>query len=170
MTTTRDDNLMAWLRDAYAMEAQQAVESTEKQVERMQGYPELRAWVEDHLAKSRTQAARLRDCINRRGGDVSTLKGLAAKVMGNVQALTGMVADDEVVKTAVSDYAFKHYEIGCYRSLAAAAEMAGDAETLRVCTLNLAEEEALAERIARLVPALTRQYVGREAAGQEAKH
>jgi ferritin-like metal-binding protein YciE len=58
MTTTRDENLMAWLRDAYAMEKQQAIESTEKQVDRMQGYPELRAWVEDHLAKSAGSGSR----------------------------------------------------------------------------------------------------------------
>lgn len=169
MPSTREENLMAWLRDAYAMEQQQAIESTEKQVDRMQGYPELRAWVEDHLAKSQAQAERLKGCIQRRGGDVSTLKGLAAKLMGNVQAITGMVADDEVVKTAVSDYAFKHYEIGCYRSLSAAAEMAGDPETKRVCDEILEEEKDLADRIALLVPRLTEQYVGREAAGQDAK-
>ena len=168
MTTTPHENLMTWLRDAYAMERQQAIESTEKQVSRMQGYPELRAWVQDHLAVSERQAERLKECIHRQGGDVSTLKGLAAKLMGNVQAITGMLADDEVVKAAVADYAFKHYEIGCYRSLAVAAEAAGDAETCRVCEENLREEQQLADRIAELVPQLTRQYVSREAVGLEA--
>lgn len=164
MTTSPQDTLMHWLRDAYAMERQQAIESTEKQVDRMKNYPELRAWVQDHLAKSEHQAERVKACIQRRGGDTSTIKELAANVMGNLQAITGMLTSDEVVKSAVSDYAFKHYEIGCYRSLAAAADAVGDIETRRVCDENRAEEEALADRIAALVPSLTQQYFDREAA------
>jgi ferritin-like metal-binding protein YciE len=170
MTSNPEQNLMSWLRDAYAMERQQSIESTEKQVRRMEGYPELRAWVEDHLAASERQAERLKECIHRHGGDVSSLKGIAAKLMGNVQAITGMLAADEVVKTAIADYAYKHYEIACYRSLAIAAEMAGDAETRRICEESLREEQRLADRVAELVPQLTSQYVGREAHGQQAAH
>lgn len=166
--TTAKENLLDWLRDAYSMERHQAIESTEKQVIRMENYPELRAWVEEHLATSERQAERLKACIQRNGGDISTLKELAAKVMGNVQAITGMFASDEVVKTAIADYAFKHYEIGCYTSLAAAAEAVGDAETKRLCEEMKGEEESLAERIAGLVPALSRRYLEREAAGQRA--
>jgi ferritin-like metal-binding protein YciE len=163
MTTTPEEHLMTWLRDAYAMERQQAIESTEKQVDRMKNYPELRAWVEEHLATSERQAQRLKACIERRGGDTSTVKELAAKVMGNIQAVTGFLASDEVVKSAISDYAFKHYEIACYRSLAAAAEAVGDGDTRRVCEESRAEEEALAERVAALVPTLTQQYFSRDA-------
>jgi ferritin-like metal-binding protein YciE len=164
MTTSPQETLMQWLRDAYAMERQQAIESTEKQVDRMKNYPELRAWVQDHLAKSERQAERVKACIQRRGSDTSTVKELAAKVMGNVQAITGMLTSDEVVKSAVADYAFKHYEIGCYRSLAAAAEAVGDTETRQVCDEIRAEEEALADRIGGLVPVLTQQYLDRGAA------
>ena len=161
MTTSPQETLMQWLRDAYAMERHQAIESTERQVDRMKNYPELRAWVQDHLAKSERQAERVKACIQRRGGDISTIKDLAAKLMGNVQAITGMLTSDEVVKSAVADYAFKHYEIGCYRSLAAAAEAVDDAETRQVCDEIRAEEEALADRIAGLVPLLTQQYFDR---------
>ncbi len=164
MTTNPQETLMQWLRDAYAMERQQSIESTEKQVDRMKNYPELRAWVQDHLAKSERQAERIKSCIQRRGGDTSTVKELAAKVMGNVQAITGMLTSDEVVKSAVSDYAYKHYEIGCYRSLAAAADAVGDNETRAVCDEIRTEEEALAERIAALVPTLTQRYFEREVA------
>lgn len=168
--TTQDEHLMTWLRDAYAMEQQQAIESTEKQLDRMENYPQLRAWVEDHVNKSRRQADRLHDCITRRGGDTSTFKELAAKVMGNIQAITGFFASDEVVKTAIADYAFKHYEIGCYRSLSAAAEAAHDLETKRVAEDILQEEQALADRIAQLVPELTRQFVERDARAEPAKN
>ena len=42
------DNLTAWLRDAYAME-NQAIEILEKQANRLEHYPELRAKVRSHL-------------------------------------------------------------------------------------------------------------------------
>jgi ferritin-like metal-binding protein YciE len=168
MTTTAKENLMTWLRNAYAMEREQAIESTEKQVSRLKDYPELRAWVEDHLNASARQAEHLKSCIVRHGEDVSTMKGLAAKLMGNVQAFTGFLADDEAVKTVVADYAFKHYEIGNYRALVAAAEAAGDAETARVCDEIRKEEESLAERVAALVSVVTRQYVQRDVAGRVA--
>lgn len=159
---------MTWLRDAYAMERQQAIESTEKQISRMQNYPELRSWVEEHVAASERQAERLKECIHRHGGDTSTLKGLAAKVMGNVQAVTGFFADDEVVKTAIADYAFKHYEIGCYTSLKTAADACGDTTTIQVCDEIMGEEQSLADRISGLVPSLTRRFVERAAVGERA--
>ena len=75
-----------------------------------------------------------------------------------------------MVKTAIADYAFKHYEIGCYRSLSAAAEAAGDTETKRVAEEILKEEQSLADRIAQLVPELTRQFVERDARAEPAKN
>ena len=89
--------------------------------------------------------------------------------MGSVQAVTGYFADDEVVKTAIADYAFKHYEIGCYRSLSAAADEANDFQTKQVYEDILREEQELADRTGELVPQLTHRYVSLDASGQEAK-
>ena len=50
-----EENLMAWLRDAHAMETQ-AVQMLEGQAQRLESYPELRAKVQDHLQETRRQA------------------------------------------------------------------------------------------------------------------
>ncbi len=167
MATTREDNLMAWLRDAHAME-QQAIEMLEKQERRLEHYPQLRAKIREHLEQTHRQADLVRQCIQRRGGDTSTLKDLLGKLVGTGQALSGLFVSDEVVKGSIAGYTFEHYEAACYRTLAAAAEAVGDAETRRVCEEILRQEEAMADWLARHLPAVTRQYLEREAAGQPA--
>lgn len=166
--STAEDTLMQSLRNAHAME-KQAIESTENQIERLQNYPELRNWVRDHVAASRSQRERIRACLERRGGDASTLKDMALGIMGNVQELTGSFAADEVVKNAITDYGFKHYEIGAYLSLGAAADAVGDQETKQVCDEIAREEEGLAERLKPILPAVMAEYLRREQEGRSAK-
>lgn len=162
------EHLMSWLRDAHAME-KQAIASTENQLKRLENYPELRAWVQDHVDSAHRQRDTIRRCIERNGGDVSTIKDAVMSVTGKFQEMTGMVMADEVLKNAIGDYAFKYYEIASYTSLGSAADAAGDAETRRVADDNRAEEEALAERLAQLIPELTREYLSRDAASEPAK-
>jgi ferritin-like metal-binding protein YciE len=50
MTTQPRDNLIAWLRDAYAMEGQ-AIELLERQIERREHYPEIRNKLQEHLGQ-----------------------------------------------------------------------------------------------------------------------
>ncbi len=143
--------------------------STENQIDRLQNYPELQGWVRDHVEASRRQRERVRTCLERRGGDASSLKDIALSIMGNVQELTGTFAADEVVKNAITDYGFKHYEIGAYLSLGAAAEAVGDHETKNVCDEIIREEEGLAERLKPILPVVMKEYLRREQAGDTAK-
>lgn len=166
--TTAEDTLMQSLRNAHAME-KQAIESTENQIERLQNYPELQNWVRDHVAASRNQRERIRACLERRGGDASSIKDMALGIMGNVQELIGTFAADEVVKNAITDYGFKHYEIGAYIALGAAAEAVGDHETKQVCEEITREEEGLAERLKPILPVVMAEYLRREQSGETAK-
>ena len=166
--TTAADTLMHSLRNAHAME-KQAIGSTENQIDRMQNYPEMQAWVRDHVELSRSQRERIRQCPERRGGDASSFKDMALSVMGNVQELTGTFAADEVIKNAITDDGFKHYEIGAYLSLVAAAEAVGDHETKRVVDEILREEEGLADRLKPILPVVMAEYLRREEGGEPAK-
>lgn len=166
--TTADETLMDSLRNAHAME-KQAIESTEKQIDRLEHYPELRAWVRDHVESSRSQRERIRQCLERRGGDASSVKDMALGFMGNVQDLTGTLAADEVVKNAITDYGFKYYEIGAYECLRAAAQAVGDGQTVGVVDEIIREEEALADRLRPILPQVMASYMGKESAGAEAK-
>lgn len=54
MTTSRKDNLIAWLRDAHAMEAATA-DNLERLIPRADAYPLLKAQMQHHLEISRRQ-------------------------------------------------------------------------------------------------------------------
>jgi ferritin-like metal-binding protein YciE len=161
-------NLTAWLRDAHAME-NQAIEILEKQGNRLEHYPELRARVRTHLEESHRQAERVERCLHQLGTDTSSLKTAAGKIIGTAQQLSGLFASDEVLKSGIADYAFEHYEIASYKMLIAAATEAGEHEVRRSLEENLREEEAMAEWLGQHLPEVTRQYLHREAAGQSAK-
>lgn len=165
---TREELLMQWLRDAHAME-KQAIESIENQVDRLQNYPQMQNWARDHIDASNRQRDMIRSCIDRRGGDVSTFKDMAMTIMGKIQEATSFFTSDEVLKNAITDHGFKHYEIASYTSLRSAAEAVADAETAQVCGTIIKEEEELAGRLLAILPQLTREYMDRETAGAAAK-
>jgi ferritin-like metal-binding protein YciE len=165
---THHDALTAWLRDAHAME-NQAIKILEGQDERLEHYPELRAKVHEHLQQTRRQAEMLEDCLERLGEDRSAFKAGMGKLMGNMQAMSGLFVGDEVVKGALASYTFEQFEIASYKSLIAAAEEAGEAEVRGVCERILGEEEDMARWLGDHLPEVTRAYLMREAAGQPAK-
>lgn len=160
---TPDENLMHWLRDAHAM-GKQAIESIENQQDRMKNYPELQAWANAHVDAANHHRELIRECIERRGGNTSSLKDAAMAVMGTVQHITGTLTSDEVLKNVITDYGFKYYQIASYTSLQAAAEEAGDMQTQRVVEGILQAEQALADRLQPFIAKLTRDYMRRDAA------
>ena len=163
METSRiNEELNQWLRDAHAME-EQAEKMLQSQSGRIENYPELAAGIERHLAETRRQKERLEQCLTRRGTSTSSMKDVAAKFTAMMQGVSGSVASDEVVKGAMASYTFEHFEISAYRALIAAAEMAGDCETARVCTEICREEEAMADQLAGLLPKVATTYLERSA-------
>lgn len=166
--TNPADNLLHWLRDAHSME-KQAIESVENQQKRLENYPEMRAWAQGHVRTAHQHRDLIRACIERRGGNTSQLKDLAMSVMGTIQEITGSFAEDEILKNIIADYAFKHYQIACYKSLIAAAEEAGDAETQGVCEGILATQQQQADALLPLIPQVTCVFLRRDAAEMQSK-
>lgn len=158
-----EERLMEWLRDAHAME-QQAETMLSAMADRIEHYPELRERIELHLDQTRTQASMIESCIHRRGGDTSTLKDMAGKLMATGQGLGGMFASDEIVKGAMASYTFEHMEIAAYRVLIATADTCGDTETSAICARILREEEDMAGWLVDHLPRLTERYLSREEA------
>jgi ferritin-like metal-binding protein YciE len=170
MANKAAENFDDWLRDAHAME-EQAEQMLRTTASRIENYPEVKARLESHCEVSRRQAARLRTCLERRGESSSAVKNLAGKITAFGQGISGLFVSDEIVKAVMATYTFAHFEISSYRSLIAAAEALGDAETQRVCKENLAEEEAMAEWLAQQLPSTTTQFLARaDTPGVKAKH
>ena len=167
MATTKD-HLIAWLRDAHAME-EQAETMLSSQSRRLGNYPELKARIDQHIEETRAQARRLEGCLDRLGNRTSSLKDISGKVVALGQGVSGMFADDEVVKGSLASYTFEHMEIASYKILIAAAEQAGESDVIRVCKINLHEEEAMAEWLDQHTAGITRKFLNLEAADQTAK-
>lgn len=161
MTTRSRRTLLIWLRDAHAME-EQAETMLTATAKRLENYPELHARIREHIEETRRQAAMVRSCIERLGGDTSTIKDTAAKMMAMAQGLSGMFVSDEVVKASLASYTFEHMEIASYRALIAAAEACGDTETQRICEEILPQEEAMANWLAEHLPQTVKMFLTRE--------
>ena len=73
------------LRNMHALEMT-AIELTQRQTERLESYPEMKAKLQEHHAESEEQARRLEDILNRHSTSTSGVKNTVTAVMGNVAA------------------------------------------------------------------------------------
>ena len=167
MTTPRD-NLANWLRDAYAMESQ-AIELLESQIKRLENYPQAQPRLREHLEETKAQQATIERCLDQLGESPSTLKAATMKVGANIQGMLHGLAGDEVLKHALGSHAFEQFEAGCYCSLTAAAEAAGEPQIAQTCKRLMEQEQAMAAWVWEQIPTLTRTYVERDATGGAAK-
>jgi ferritin-like metal-binding protein YciE len=157
-----NENLLDWLRDAHAME-QQAEQMLKAQASRIEHYPKVKARIEQHLQETLGQQKLLLGCIERLGGTPSGMKDVMGKVMAFGQAAGGALNSDEIIKGAIAGYVFENLEIATYTALIAAAQTAGDAETVRVCEEILPQEEAMAKWLLENLPELTEEFLVRDA-------
>jgi ferritin-like metal-binding protein YciE len=144
----RDDlsaQLNKYLSDAHAIEAQ-AIELLEKGC-KLAGDPELARLYEEHLAETREHQRLVRERLEARGGDPSSLKDLAMRAGALNWGMFFQTHPDTPGKLACFAYAFEHLEIAGYEELKRVAEQAGDQETVALAERILGEERAAAERL-----------------------
>jgi ferritin-like metal-binding protein YciE len=113
MAKTARDVFVVGLRNAHAMETQ-ARELLERQSERLDEYPDLKAKLSSHLQETNEQLQRLEQCLESCGESTSSLKDTATSVVANLQAMGHAIADDEVLKNTFANEAFENYEIAAY--------------------------------------------------------
>ncbi len=95
-----------------------------------EGHPEVQSRIPEHIETTRRHADRVEECIQRLGGDTSSLKAGMANISGTLQGMVTGTAEDVLVKNAITDYAGEQFEVASYRSLITAAEELGDQETV----------------------------------------
>ncbi len=152
---------LTWLNDAYAME-QGLVETLEKHRDQSEDYPDIQANIEEHLEQTKHHAELVKGCIERLGGDVSTVKDAMANMMGTMQGMMTGMAKDTLVKNGIADYAAEHFEIASYTALKAAAEEMGDQDTVAVCDQIIPEEEAMAEWLSSHMPSAVKEFMAQK--------
>jgi ferritin-like metal-binding protein YciE len=161
MAETARELFVVGLRNAHAMEVQ-ARELMERQSERTDDYPQVKAKLLEHLAETRGQLVRLEQILESLGETTSTLKDTAQSMVGNVMSMAHAAAGDEILKNTFANNAFENFEIAAYRSLLTMCGAAGVQTARPLLEASLAQEEKMAAWIAENVESVTQQYMSRE--------
>ncbi len=168
MTERAREVYLTGLRNQHAVE-NQAIELLERQVGRLENYPEMEDRMRQHIEESREQARRIEELLSGLGSSHSGMKDTAMSLVGNMLAIGHTPAGDEVIKNTMANFAFEHYEIASYKTLLTLAERVGHAPAKLALETSLKEEEAMAQWINRHIAPTTLRFVERSAAGEKAK-
>jgi ferritin-like metal-binding protein YciE len=166
MATNIRDIYITGLQNAHALEAQ-AIQLCQRQVERLENYPEMRERLRQHVEESRQQQERIAQILEQFGTSSSTLKDIATSITGNLAAIGHAVMQDEVLKNTFANYAFEHFEIASYRALMDMAQAAGDGAGPRLLQMSLDEEIRMAQWIEQNQSATIRRYMQLESQGMK---
>lgn len=158
MMDTRNE-LIGWLRDAYAME--RSLETTLKKISHSSKHPEeCRAICGKHLVETQQHAQTVESLLKSLGSDTSTVKTGIGLVMETLKGAGATLAHDEVVKEMIAAYASEHFEIACYEVIVAAAMVAGLPYVAEACLQIILEEKEMAKTICDMLPGIVRFYLG----------
>jgi ferritin-like metal-binding protein YciE len=167
-TTDAHELYMQGLRNVHAMETQ-ALEIMQRQVDRLENYPEMRAGLQKHIQETEAQQQRVEQILSRHGTSHSSVKDALTGLLGNLTAVGHAMTTDEVIKNSFANYAFENYEKAAYTSLIAMAEAAGDQQAVPLLRQNFEQEEAFAKFCEAQIVPTTLKYMRRSEAGQTAK-
>jgi|SRR5215469_11356876 len=157
--TDQTHTLVAWLRDAHAMELA-TVDTLDHFAERFhRHYPALAAGFRQHWRESLGQVERIESCLKELGSDSSTFKDLRNRFIGIAQAYAVEVLPDEIVKDCLAAYAARHFEIATYISLGAAARKLEKPAIVQMCEENLQQERAMANWLEQQIPEATLEFL-----------
>ncbi len=145
------DLYLSWLNDAYAME-KNVEEVLEDHSSQAKDFPDIQGKIDEHLQVTRSQADRVKQCIERNGGKVSSVKSGMANLMGSLTGKTTSMAKDRIVKNALADYAAENFEIASYTAIVDAANTLGDTQTAQVCQGIIQEEMNMAQWLSQNLP------------------
>ena len=154
------DIFIAGLHNTHALEME-ALQIMNRQVERLQHYPELEQALRAHIRETEQQRQRIEEAMSEMKVSPSTIKEAIFGLMGNVTAVAHAPAKDEILKNLFSNHAFENYEIAAYKALIVMAEAAGF-RNVTGFQQSLREEEAMAQKMKDMIEPLTRKYISLE--------
>ncbi|KQT56166.1 hypothetical protein ASG52_24120 [Methylobacterium sp. Leaf456] len=155
------------LKNTHALEMQ-ALQIMERQVERLQNYPEMEEALRRHIEETHGQRTRLEEALQSLGDRPSAIKEGFLGFVGNMMALGHTPAQDEILKNTYANHAFENFEIAAYHSLLTIGDATGQGASLTGFRQSLQEEEAMAQRVRALIEPTTRRYVDLTVAGEKA--
>jgi ferritin-like metal-binding protein YciE len=152
------EQLISWLNDAYAMETD-ITRNLEGQMQQTEDTPEVHDKIQEHLEQTKSQAERVKACIQDLGGNISAIKSGLANMMGAAKGASTAMAEDKLIKNAIADYATEYFEIASYTALIDAAEELGEKKVAEVCRVIRNEEQEMAKWIEKQLPTAVHQFM-----------
>jgi ferritin-like metal-binding protein YciE len=156
------------LRNAHALE-NEAMAIMQRQIERIDNYPDVKKRLQQHLKETEAQAERLHNILQEFDDDRSAMKDVGGKIMGTLAAFGHSIAGDEILKNTFANYAFENYEIASYKSLITLAEATRQMPHIAMLEQSLDEEIAMASWIDENVGEVTLRFLELSEAGKTAK-
>ena len=150
-------------------EKTQAIQTFQRQVERLENYPELAARMRQHIQESEQARSQLEAILVTLDSGPSTLKETVTGLVGNLTGAVHAAMTDEVLKNTFANYALEHHEIAATMSLIAMAEAAGDTSHVSQFKQMMGADSAMADFIKDQIVPTTRKYVQLEAQGAQSK-
>ncbi len=163
---TRRDELIDWMNDAYAMERGLEV-MLRKQSENEEVHRAVRERARIHLDETAEHAERLARCLQTLGTTPSAVKSGGSQIMEMGKGLLTKFSRDERIKDFLAAYGAEYFEVGCYKSLIAAARAAREEEIVPHLEANLREDKAMAEWLDMNIDGVTREYLFKAATPAE---
>lgn len=157
MATARE-RVIEWLRDVHAAE-EQAHTMLRKTARQVEGHPQFRSGLDQHGELSKSQAERLKACLDSLGESTSAIKTLTGQISAFAQTLSGYVVDDEPVKALLATSTFSQMEMSSYRILVIAAGVAGMSDVAALCQTLLAEETRFSDWLEQQTEPVTIDYL-----------
>ena len=144
--TTVQGKLVDYIRDAHAME----INSLQmlKSMLLHTSDSEMSSLIEDHIAETEVHRDRLATRLEDMGEAPNPAKKAGALLTAAMKGMLDQVRPDKPGKDARDAYVTEQVEIAAYELLRRLADRAGDAQTAAIASQNLADEEAMAGRIA----------------------
>lgn len=138
--------LNTYLADVHSIEVQALAQM--KAAPKLAGVGPLAAAFREHLDETAVHERLVREELERRGADTSTLKDLAGRVGGWAMVAFARLNPDTPGKLTAHAFSYEHMELAAYELLSRIAERAGDEAVVALARTIGDQEQAMAARLA----------------------
>ena len=143
---TIEEQLTAYLADVHSIEVQALAQM--KAAPKLAGEGQLAAAFREHLEETQEHERLVREQLEQRGADTSTLKDLAGRVGGWAMIAFARLNPDTPGKLPAHALSYEHMELAAYELLRRIAQRAHDEPVIELARVVGAQEQAMAERLA----------------------
>lgn len=150
--------LVAWLRDAHAME-RAALDNLRHQLRRETGNGKLEPLLQQQREQHRRHLEQVEECLQRLEAAPSGLRDVAMRAAGLAEAWAARLTHDDAVKNLLATHAYAWFGVGSYVALTEAAEACGEAKVAEICRTLASEREEAAQRLREALPEAARDYM-----------